>query len=72
VVTGIPGRHQRLDNLVNDIFGGDRCAQFDKRLFAHDLLGGLRVLRMDIDTHLVTLAKALALRMEQPGDSWSR
>ena len=67
LVTGIRGRHRHLDILVNDIFGGDRYAQFDKRLFEHDLQGGLRMLRMGIDTHLISLAKALPLLLEHPG-----
>jgi NAD(P)-dependent dehydrogenase (short-subunit alcohol dehydrogenase family) len=51
----------RLDVLVNDIFGGDRYAEWDKKLWEHDLDGGLRMLRMGIDTHLITCAKALPL-----------
>src|SRR5688572_8253347 len=35
--------HGRLDVLVNDVFGGDRYAQFDKPLWEHDLAGGLRI-----------------------------
>jgi NAD(P)-dependent dehydrogenase (short-subunit alcohol dehydrogenase family) len=38
----------RLDVLVNDIFGGDRYAQWDKPLWEHDLPGGLRMLRMGV------------------------
>ena len=48
--------HGRLDILVNDIFGGDRYAEGDKRLWEHDVAGGLRMLRMGVDTHLITLA----------------
>ena len=58
------GREQgRLDILVNDIFGGDRYMQWDKKLWEHDLDGGLRMLRMGIDTHLITSAKALPLML---------
>lgn len=57
----------RLDLLVNDIFGGDRYAQFDKPLWEHDLAGGLRMLRMGIDTHLITAAKALPLLLRGGG-----
>ncbi|WP_121251085.1 SDR family oxidoreductase [Nocardioides ferulae] len=56
--------HGRLDVLINDIFGGDRYAQFDKPLWEHDLPGGLRMLRMGIDTHLITSAHALPLLLE--------
>ncbi len=51
----------RLDLLVNDIFGGDRYAQWDKPLWEHDLSGGLRMLRMGVDTHLITSHHALPL-----------
>lgn len=53
----------RLDILVNDIFGGDRYAQWDKPLWEHDLAGGLRMLRMGVDTHLITLAHAIPLML---------
>lgn len=56
--------HGRLDVLVNDIFGGDRYAQFDRPLWDHDLPGGLRMLRMGIETHIVTSAIALPLMLE--------
>jgi NAD(P)-dependent dehydrogenase (short-subunit alcohol dehydrogenase family) len=44
----------RLDVLVNDIFGGDRYAEWDKPLWEHDVAGGLRMLRMGVDTHIIT------------------
>jgi hypothetical protein len=37
--------HGRLDVLVNDIFGGDRYAEWDKPLWEHDWAGG------DADAH---------------------
>jgi NAD(P)-dependent dehydrogenase (short-subunit alcohol dehydrogenase family) len=55
----------RLDVLVNDIFGGDRYAQWDRPLWEHDLAGGLRMLRMGVETHVVTSAIALPLLLEQ-------
>jgi NAD(P)-dependent dehydrogenase (short-subunit alcohol dehydrogenase family) len=57
----------RLDILVNDIFGGDRYMQWDKKLWEHDLAGGLRMLRMGVDTHLITSAKALPLILKGGG-----
>lgn len=56
-----------LDILVNDIFGGDRYAQWDKKLWEHDLDGGLRMLRMGIDTHVITNALALPLILRREG-----
>jgi NAD(P)-dependent dehydrogenase (short-subunit alcohol dehydrogenase family) len=63
LVSRIEREQGRLDVLVNDIFGGDRYAQFGKKLWEHDLTGGLRMLRMGIDTHLITAAKALPLML---------
>lgn len=57
----IEANHGELHILVNDIFGGDRYAEWDKPLWKHDLRGGLRMLRMGIDTHLITSAIALPL-----------
>jgi hypothetical protein len=57
----------RLDILVNDIFGGDRYSQWDKKQWEHDLEAGRRMLRMGIDTHLITCAKALPLILRHEG-----
>jgi NAD(P)-dependent dehydrogenase (short-subunit alcohol dehydrogenase family) len=59
LVGRIEAEHGRLDVLVNDIFGGDRYAQWDRPLWEHDLAGGLRMLRMGVDTHLITAHAAL-------------
>jgi NAD(P)-dependent dehydrogenase (short-subunit alcohol dehydrogenase family) len=67
LVARIDGEHGRLDILVNDIFGGDRYAEFESKLWEHDLDGGLRMLRMGIDTHLITATRALPLILRQPG-----
>ncbi|ANH38437.1 3-oxoacyl-[acyl-carrier-protein] reductase FabG [Nocardioides dokdonensis FR1436] len=64
LVERIRVEHGRLDILVNDIFGGDRYAQWDRPLWAHDLEGGLRMLRMGIETHIVTSVLALPLMLE--------
>jgi NAD(P)-dependent dehydrogenase (short-subunit alcohol dehydrogenase family) len=67
LVERIDKEQGRLDILVNDIFGGDRYARWDKKLWEHDLDGGLRMLRMGIDTHLITSARALPLMLRQAG-----
>ena len=67
LVNRIAGQRGRLDVLVNDIFGGDRYAQADKPLWQHDLPGGLRMLRMGIDTHLITCATAIPLLLDSGG-----
>ena len=61
LIQTIEREHGRLDVLVNDMFGGDRYAQWDVPLWEHDLAGGLRMLRMGIDTHLITSAIAIPL-----------
>lgn len=61
LVAQIEAEHGRLDVLVNDIFGGDRYAQWHTPMWEHDLAGGLRMLRMGVDTHLVTAHAALPL-----------
>jgi NAD(P)-dependent dehydrogenase (short-subunit alcohol dehydrogenase family) len=63
----IDADHGRLDILVNDIFGGDRYAQFGTTVWEHDLPGGLRMIRMGIDTHLITSHVALPLLIRHPG-----
>ena len=63
----IDAEHGRLDILVNDIFGGDRYAQFGTTVWEHDLPGGLRMLRMGIDTHLITAHEMLPLLIRRPG-----
>jgi NAD(P)-dependent dehydrogenase (short-subunit alcohol dehydrogenase family) len=49
----------RLDILVNDIWGGERLFEFDKPIWEHDLANGLRLLRLALDTHLITSHFAL-------------
>ena len=61
LVARIEADRGRLDVLVNDCFGGDRYAEGDKPLWEHDLDGGLRMLRMGVDTHLITGARAIPL-----------
>jgi NAD(P)-dependent dehydrogenase (short-subunit alcohol dehydrogenase family) len=67
LIAWIESRHGRLDVLVNDIFGGDRYAQWDRPLWEHDLAAGLRMLRMGVDTHLITAHAALPLLLGSDG-----
>ena len=53
--------HGRLDVLVNDIFGGDHYAQWDTPMWEHNLPGGLRMLRMGVDTHIITAHATLPM-----------
>lgn len=63
LVARIEAERGRLDVLVNDIFGGHKYTQWDKKLWEHDLAGGLYMLRMGAHTHLITSAKALPLML---------
>src|SRR3954452_6893193 len=53
-VERLVGRIGRLDILVNDIWGGERLFEFDKAIWEHDLANGLRLLRLALDTPLIT------------------
>ena len=61
LVARIEREQGRLDVLVNDIFGGDRYAEWDKPLWEHDWAGGLRMLQMGVHTHLITCRAAIPL-----------
>jgi NAD(P)-dependent dehydrogenase (short-subunit alcohol dehydrogenase family) len=63
----IDAEHGRLDVLVNDIWGGERLFQWDTPVWEHDLDKGLRMLRLAIDTHLITSHFALPLLIRKPG-----
>lgn len=57
----------RLDILVNDIWGGELLAEWNKAVWEHDLQNGLRMLHLAVDTHLITAHYALPLLIEHPG-----
>jgi NAD(P)-dependent dehydrogenase (short-subunit alcohol dehydrogenase family) len=63
--------HGRLDILVNDIWGAEMLkggpADWDKPVWEHDLDGGLRILRLAVDTHLITSHRLLPLLVRAPG-----
>ena len=62
------GREQdRLDVLVNDIWGGEHLVEWHRPVWEHSLEKGLRLLRLAIDTHLVTNHFALPLLIRRPG-----
>jgi NAD(P)-dependent dehydrogenase (short-subunit alcohol dehydrogenase family) len=67
LVQRIEAEQGRLDVLVNDIWGGEKLAQWNTPVWEHDLDGGLRMLRLAIDTHLITSHFALALLIRRAG-----
>jgi NAD(P)-dependent dehydrogenase (short-subunit alcohol dehydrogenase family) len=67
LVEQIDAETGRLDILVNDIWGGEKLFEWDTPIWAHDLENGLRILRLAIDTHLITSHFALPLLIRNPG-----
>ena len=67
VVARFDRDHGRLDVLVNDVWGGEGMFQWDTPLWEHDLAKGLRLMRLGLETHLVTSHHALPLLIRRPG-----
>ena len=67
LVERIDADHGRLDVLVNDIWGAEHLFEWSTPVWDHDLDNGLRLLRLAIDTHLITSHHALPLLIRNPG-----
>ena len=67
LVARIRAERGRLDVLVNDIWGGEKLFEWNKAVWEHDLANGLRLLRLAVDTHLITAHHALPLLIAKPG-----
>ena len=63
--------HGQIDVLVNDIWGAERLkggpAEWNKPIWTLDLEKGLRILRLAVDTHLITSHHLLPLLIGRPG-----
>ena len=63
--------HGHIDVLVNDIWGAELLkggpSEWDTPVWEHDLAKGLRILRLAIDTHLITSHHLLPLVIDKPG-----
>ncbi|HEV8428470.1 MAG TPA: SDR family oxidoreductase [Pyrinomonadaceae bacterium] len=57
----------QLDILVNDIWGGDKFTEWNVPVWEHSLEKGLHILRLAIDTHIITSHFALPLLIRNPG-----
>ena len=61
----------RVDILVNDIWGAEilkgQPHQWNTPIWEHDLDAGLRIVRLGLDTHLITSHWLLPLVVAQPG-----
>jgi NAD(P)-dependent dehydrogenase (short-subunit alcohol dehydrogenase family) len=67
LVERIDAYHGRLDVLVNDIWGGEKLFEWNTPIWESDLDKGLRILRLAVDTHLITSHFALPLVIRNPG-----
>jgi NAD(P)-dependent dehydrogenase (short-subunit alcohol dehydrogenase family) len=67
----IRGEHGQIHVLVNDIWGGEELkggpADWNTPIWRHDLGKGLRIVRLAVETHLVTSHFLLPLLIERPG-----
>ncbi|MFD8983960.1 SDR family oxidoreductase [Streptomyces sp. NPDC059564] len=63
--------HGRVHVLVNDIWGAELLkggpARWNTPVWEHDLDDGLRILRLAVDTHLITSHHLLPLLIAEPG-----
>ncbi|MDQ1366696.1 MAG: hypothetical protein QOE57_2738, partial [Acidimicrobiaceae bacterium] len=63
--------HGHIDVLVNDIWGAEVLkggpADWNTPVWEHDLDKGFRILRLAIDTHLITSHHLLPLLIDKPG-----
>ena len=67
LVARIEREQGRLDVLVNDVWGADHLIEWNVPVWKHSLEKGLRMLRLAIDTHLITSHFALPLVIRNPG-----
>ena len=67
LVARIEREQGRLDILVNDVWGADLLIQWNVPVWQHSLEKGLRMLRLAIDTHIITSHFALPLVIKNPG-----
>ncbi len=67
----IRGEHGHIDVLVNDIWGAEQLKggppDWNRPIWQVDLDKGLRILRLAIDTHLITSHHLLPLLVARPG-----
>ncbi len=67
LVERIDREQGRLDVLVNNIWGGEQLFSWTDKLWEHDLDKGMRILRLAIDTHIITSHYALPLLLRNKG-----
>ena len=67
LVERIDREQGRLDVLVNNIWGGEQLFSWTDKLWEHDLDKGMHILRLAIDTHIITSHYALPLLLRNKG-----
>jgi NAD(P)-dependent dehydrogenase (short-subunit alcohol dehydrogenase family) len=67
LVERVESEQGHLDVLVNNIWGGELLFSWDQTLWEHSLDKGLRILRLAVDTHIITSHHALPLLLKNPG-----
>lgn len=61
LIARIENEQGRLDILVNDVWGAEYLAQWNVPVWDHSLEKGFRMLRLAIDTHIITSHFAIPL-----------
>lgn len=68
---GLRDTYGHIDVLVNDIWGAEQLkggpAEWNTPIWRLDLQKGLRILRLAVDTHLITSHHLLPLLIDRPG-----
>ena len=63
--------HGHVDVLVNNVWGAERLkggpSDWNTPIWQHDLDKGLRIVRLGVETHLITSHHLLPLVVDQPG-----
>ncbi|MEQ0559106.1 SDR family oxidoreductase [Amycolatopsis sp. NEAU-NG30] len=66
-VAALAERIDRLDILIDGLWGGDKHLGWGQPVWEHDLEAGLRMIRLGIDAHLITSHYLLPLLIKRPG-----
>jgi NAD(P)-dependent dehydrogenase (short-subunit alcohol dehydrogenase family) len=67
LVSRIDREQGRLDVLANVVWGADSLIEWNVPVWEHSLEAGLRMLRLAVDTHIITSHFALPLLIRKPG-----
>lgn len=67
LIRQIESEQRRLDVLVNDVWGAEFLAEWNTPVWKHSLERGLKMLRLAIDTHIITGHFALPLLIKNQG-----